>query len=313
MRKTFILSLLLTGIFLIGCTQRTSHSTSEKSTTTQVTDARVGENLDLTALGELVNECTSAKDLEKKLNESDGINNLDLDEDGYVDYLKVTSYGKSPNIGFSFCAVLSDGEPEVCTIEVDETSKQVTISGNESYYGSGHHYTSSYVGRGLLYYALMPGYSHYYSPYYYGGVSPFYRPYAPVAYASYSTRSSVVTARSTSQSKYTKSTTAPRSQIASPNKSNVSKKATASSNKYAKLSGSKSSKKSFEKRDANKKIDKGGFTKKKPSSSQDFTAKKKANSDAAAKKKSTTKKKSSWGSSSKSSSSKKSGGSKRRR
>src|SRR6478609_166449 len=49
----------------------------------------IGDNLDLQSLGELVKQSGNAQDIENKLNSDGSINNLDLDGDGQVDYIKV--------------------------------------------------------------------------------------------------------------------------------------------------------------------------------------------------------------------------------
>ena len=52
------------------------------------------EGLNLKAVGELLKKANDAETFEKLLNSKDeGINNLDLNEDGKVDYIFVTEYG----------------------------------------------------------------------------------------------------------------------------------------------------------------------------------------------------------------------------
>ena len=55
-----------------------------------------GDNLDLSAVLEIFKESESPEDFEKKLNtESSNVNNLDLDGDGEVDYIRVVDSGDS--------------------------------------------------------------------------------------------------------------------------------------------------------------------------------------------------------------------------
>ena len=54
-----------------------------------------GDNLDLNGVLELFKESKDVEDFEKKLNtESNGVNNLDLNEDGEVDYIRVVDQCK---------------------------------------------------------------------------------------------------------------------------------------------------------------------------------------------------------------------------
>ena len=74
----------------------------------------VAEGLDLKTLTEVVKTAKGAEDLEKRLNEPGGINNLDLNEDGKVDFISVTEYGnKKDAYGFSLTVQPDKGENEI--------------------------------------------------------------------------------------------------------------------------------------------------------------------------------------------------------
>lgn len=93
----------------------------------------LGDNLNLQALGELVKTSKNAQDIEDKLNTAGSINNLDLDGDGSVDYIKVTEYGDGNNRGFSFTIELAGGEKqEIATIDIEkgESNANMNIQGN---------------------------------------------------------------------------------------------------------------------------------------------------------------------------------------
>ncbi|MBW2184791.1 MAG: hypothetical protein JRF49_13145, partial [Deltaproteobacteria bacterium] len=63
--------------------------------------ATAANGLDLKAVGELVKQARNGEELEKLLNKSGGVNNLDLNEDNKVDYIHVTEYGNDRAKGFS--------------------------------------------------------------------------------------------------------------------------------------------------------------------------------------------------------------------
>ena len=269
--KNYLVLILSIALIFGSCTRRQPRQPVVKQSseiTVNAADVLAGANFDLQALGEMVKKTANPSELEKMLNTEGSINNLDLDSDGNVDVIKVTEYGESPNIGLSFCAILPDGEPEFANIEINTTTNQVVMSGNETYYGSGHHYTSHYSPSDYLLFAyLARPHRAYHSPYYYGHYGSYYRPYVSVGYGSYSNRSSIRTSR-TSKS-YTKTTTRTTSKIKSPNKSNVSKKATATANKKSaavkqnktnrSVANTKKSQKTMQARDKNKAVGGGGF------------------------------------------------------
>ena len=50
------------------------------------------ENFDLERVGNLLERSDSPEEFERYLNDDDGINNLDLNGDGYVDYISVDEF-----------------------------------------------------------------------------------------------------------------------------------------------------------------------------------------------------------------------------
>ena len=203
----------------------------------------IGDNLNLQALGELVKSCRTPQEIEEKLNADDGINNLDLDGDGKRDYLKVTEYGSGTNHGYSICAVLSDGEPEVAKVEVDTATKQVVLNGNSQYYGDNNIYHSNFDAADflLMAYLMQPRYTYYHSPYYYGHYGYGYYGRPIVSRSSYYSRPYVRTSttRTVYKSVPSRSYT---SKITSPNAKNTSSVATKRSSNF---SNPTSSQKSF--------------------------------------------------------------------
>ena len=83
------------------------------------------DGLDLKAVGALVPKVRNAKELEEKLNAPGGINNLDLNQDGKVDYIKVSEFGDDKVKGFSLTTEPVAGEiQEIASIEIQK--KMVT-------------------------------------------------------------------------------------------------------------------------------------------------------------------------------------------
>ncbi len=140
------------------------------------------EGLDLKAVGDLLKQADTAKDFEALLNSpNNGVNNLDLNEDGQVDYISVTEYGNDQVKGFSLTTEPSPGETqEIATIEVEKVSDsqaEVEIKGNEQIYGQNHYYHSSFGLTDFLILSwLFRPHPLYASPWGYNSYPPSYAP-----------------------------------------------------------------------------------------------------------------------------------------
>jgi hypothetical protein len=227
----------------------------------------LGDNLNLQALGELVKSSQNAQDIENKLNTPGSINNLDLDGDGKVDYIKVTEYGTTTK-GFSFTVDVAGGQSqEVATVEIQPGQSQgggqaqqatMNINGNQNIYGNNNcSYSSNYSFTDLMIMSyLMSPHGYYISPYHYGYYPSYYRSYGMVSRAAYSgrvgytTRSSRITRTTTTTTRtssspnrnLSSSTVNARAKSASsPTRSQKSFSTTSSSNSRPSTSGFKSS------------------------------------------------------------------------
>ena len=102
------------------------------------------DGLDLQAVTDLATRSKSAEDFEKKLNSPGNVvNNLDLNEDDVVDFIKVTEVHDTAARGFSLTTEVAEGdEQELCTIQFEEENGQANVNtqGNQSLYGNNHHY-----------------------------------------------------------------------------------------------------------------------------------------------------------------------------
>jgi len=102
-----------------------------------------GDNLDLNAVLEIFKESESPEDFEKKLNsESNNVNNLDLNEDGEVDYIRVVDSGDSAAHALTLQVPVTESESQdVAVIEIEETAKDTAnlqIVGDEELYGENY-------------------------------------------------------------------------------------------------------------------------------------------------------------------------------
>ncbi len=210
------------GIFLLASMWSTCSSPAQYnvSVTSVQIPANADEGLDLRAVGELVKTAKDAEALERQINDaSTGLNNLDLDSDGEVDYISVEEFGGGNSRGFMLIAKLNDGrEQEVATIDIEKTTDSdadLEIRGNERVYGSNHYHHSSFgIGDYLMMRWLFSSHSMYRSPYYYGRYPGYYSRHRVTTPASYKTQ----TARATKNSNLTAST---RSQMSSTHTSKV--------------------------------------------------------------------------------------------
>ena len=212
------------------------------------------DGLDLQAVGQLVKNAKDGEDLERMINTAD-INNIDLNSDGNVDYIKVEEYGAGDNRGFSLYTEFEAGEEqEIATIDIakDETEEhEIEIHGNQHVYGQNHYYRSRFgVGDAILLGWLFSSHRPYYSPWGYGSYPGYYRNYAHVPTGSYRSR---VSSRASGSGFTSASSSSIANKAASP-------KSTANSSKIkAPLKNPTASQRSFQARSTSRAAGKGGF------------------------------------------------------
>ncbi|GAA5116524.1 hypothetical protein JIN84_18840 [Luteolibacter yonseiensis] len=150
----------------------------EKTTEVVLKEYSKGLNLDAVTL--LAKKAKDAADFELLLNtQSEGVNNLDLNDDKKVDYIKVSEYGSGDQRGFSLTTELEPGKvQEIATIEIKREADKATVqtTGNPSLYGPAQYHHSSFgltdmLLMGWLFSSNRPSYS---SPYGYGNYPPSY-------------------------------------------------------------------------------------------------------------------------------------------
>ena len=99
-----------------------------------------GDNLDLNGVLELFKESKDIEDFEKKLNtESNGVNNLDLNEDGEVDYIRVVDHADSNTHSLALQVPVTDSESQdIAVIEIEEVEEEkvhLQVIGDADLYG----------------------------------------------------------------------------------------------------------------------------------------------------------------------------------
>lgn len=174
-----------------------------------------GDNLDLYATLDLFQKSKTIEEFEASLNdEKNGINNLDLNLDGDVDFIKVVTQKDDDDFAFVLQVdVLEKETQDVAVILVTKGKEEkVTIQmvGDEDLYGKDYAIepkldapavttNPAYSGSDtivvksepatvvivesepIVHYVYSPVYVPYYPPYYYGYYPPYYHPYPVIS------------------------------------------------------------------------------------------------------------------------------------
>jgi hypothetical protein len=148
------------------------------------------DNLDLQRVSYLLEESDTPQEFEAYLNRRDGIDNLDLNGDGYVDYISVEEFGdRGPyERGLSlYTRYGPDDVQDVATIyfyrdEPDWTGARVLVVGDDNIYGDNVYYETNWAERALALVGFLftPRDEYYRSPYYYNYYPPDYVAYEVV-------------------------------------------------------------------------------------------------------------------------------------
>lgn len=177
MIRTFILVLAFLVIPLTVLAQDT--------TTVEANSEDIADNLDLEVVASVFGEAEDLEDFEKRLNDPETqITNLDMNEDGEVDYLRVVEIVEDETHFITIQAVLGEDQfQDVATIEVERDSEgetQVQVVGDVYMYGPGYICEPVYVHPPVIFVVFWtPYYSPWYSPWYWGHHPPYYRPWRP--------------------------------------------------------------------------------------------------------------------------------------
>ena len=184
MKKIIILATMFLAFF-------TGSVFSQDVTTVEAKDSDISDNLDLEAVASVFGEAKDLEDFEKKLNDPElKLTNLDLNEDGEVDYLRVVETSDKDAHVVAIQAVIGkDQYQDVATIDVvkdDQGETQVQVVGDVYIYGSNYIVQPVYVHPPVIYVFFWgPLYHPWRSPFYWGYYPPYYhpwRPYPPYTY-----------------------------------------------------------------------------------------------------------------------------------
>ncbi len=154
------------------------------------------EGLDLQAVSELFKDSENLEEFEKTLNDPEtGINNLDLDENGEVDFIRVVEEVADDTHLIILQVPLGEDEyQDVATIEVEKTGDDaynMQVHGNEDFYGPDYYIAPTVVhvhSWPVIRWMYRPGYHPYRSVYVWGRYPRWWKPWKPVKVRVYHTR-----------------------------------------------------------------------------------------------------------------------------
>jgi len=179
--KTKITSLLIA--FLISF----SGLFAQNVITVNATDSDISDNLNLEAVATLFGQSKNLQEFEENLNNpKNQISNLDLNQDGYVDYIRVIENYTDGVYIITLQDVLGhDLYQDIATIDVEKDAAgtpQVQIVGNAYIYGPNYIVEPIYVNRPLIYsYFWRPFFKLWVSPYYWNHYPYYFRRWHPYA------------------------------------------------------------------------------------------------------------------------------------
>ncbi|MDR3678503.1 MAG: hypothetical protein P4L41_00965 [Flavipsychrobacter sp.] len=187
MKKLFVF--LIAGSALAGCSGNSgSYTPPQQNNVTIENNTTAG--FDVSKLAPFVKTSTDPATLEKAINDPNNhINDLDLDKDGNVDYVKVVE--KANNKLDIVDDVSKDQSVTVASINIqpaaDNRTADMQIQGNPTYVSQPYYHSSfTFTDFLLLSYFLRP--HPYYMPmYHYGYYPSYYRPYRTTVTRTYRT------------------------------------------------------------------------------------------------------------------------------
>lgn len=158
------------------------------------------QGLNLQALSGVVKEVRGGQELERRLNEEGGINNLDLDENDQVDYIQVTEFDSSADsMGYSLTVEPVQAETQEIaevTVQKNGDRAEIQLVGNEQIYGPNAIYNDwTEVEREVQSSAPTHHYNSYFhphslwfSPFGFGFYPPYYGFFPRVPFSMYQSR-----------------------------------------------------------------------------------------------------------------------------
>lgn len=163
---------------------------------------QAGDNLDLQGVLQLFEKSSSVEDFENRLNkENNEVNNLDLNEDGFVDYIRVVDYSDDKVHSLTLQVPYSNDEAQdVAVILLEDKGDENTviqIVGDEDLYGDDYIVEPSGEDEKevvnvhqwpLVRFVYAPNYRVWSSPWRYGLYPNWYKPWKPVPWSTFNAR-----------------------------------------------------------------------------------------------------------------------------
>ncbi|MCI0691828.1 hypothetical protein L0337_07450 [candidate division KSB1 bacterium] len=197
--KSSILAALFCAISLV------SSSVFSQDVTVVAPSSEAAEGLDLQAVAELFKDAKDLEEFEKSLNDPDiGVNNLDLDDNGEVDFIRVMEEAADDAHVIVLQVPLGENEfQDVATIEVEKNGEEdynMQVRGNEVIYGADYYIAPVQVHVHtwpIIPWIFRPVYHPYCSASYFGFYPRWWHPWHPVTVHVYRTRTVRFTTRAT--------------------------------------------------------------------------------------------------------------------
>ena len=171
-------------------------TSAQEGVTIVAPTSEAAEGLDLSAVSALFQESENLEAFERALNDPEiGINNLDLDENGEADFIRVVEQSADETRLIILQVPLAENEfQDVATIEVEKTGDDVynmQVHGDAIIYGYDYYVAPAYVhihSWPIITWMYGPAYRPYRSVFRVGFYPQWWRPYRPVSLRVYRTR-----------------------------------------------------------------------------------------------------------------------------
>ena len=178
---------------------------AQENVTVVAAASEAAEGLDLHAVAELFKDSENLEAFEKALNDpEEGVNNLDLDENDEIDYIRIVEEVADGTHVIILQAVLAEDEfQDVATIEVEKNSEadvNLQIHGNDDIYGADYYMAPTVVSVHtwpMIVWLYRPHYRPYRSVFHFGVYPRWWKPYRPVKVNVYRTRTVKLRGRKT--------------------------------------------------------------------------------------------------------------------
>ena len=175
--------------------QSTNASVEEPDTAAFLPATQQGQNLDLAAVLDVFQNSKGLEDFEKELNKQDGINNLDLNGDSIIDYIRVMEKEEGEYRVIVMQSIIGENEfQDVAYINIKRSSEKeidVQVEGSSVVYGDNYYVAPRRTVHVHVHtwpvwsYMYVPHYRYYHSPYYWGYYPRYWHRYHYRPYHSY--------------------------------------------------------------------------------------------------------------------------------